>query len=201
MPDRPVIAIFAGNKAVESYLGLIAARAGYDCVYPEQPAPAQSLILAAGHSGAANYSAEEGQDMLYIGNRPAAAGVQVVPAPVKAGQLIEYLQKKINGKQSLGENIEIGGNMVDVREALWLRPGEPPVRLTEKEVAVLVYLKSVAPNAVSRQALLDKIWSYADGVETHTIETHIYRLRQKIETDPSAPKIIVTTDDGYLLAE
>ncbi len=75
------------------------------------------------------------------------------------------------------------------------------VRLTEKEVLLLKILIEAGGESVSRETLLDKVWGYADGVETHTLETHIYRLRQKIEKDPAAPEIIKTDESaGYYLA-
>ncbi len=74
------------------------------------------------------------------------------------------------------------------------------VRLTEKETAILKYLYRSGDKVVSRDVLLDEVWGYNAGVATHTLETHIYRLRQKIETDPSDAKLLVTETGGYRLA-
>ena len=74
------------------------------------------------------------------------------------------------------------------------------VRLTEKETALLKYLYRAGSRVVSRDVLCDKVWGYNSGVNTHTIETHIYRLRQKIESDPSVPQILLTENGGYRLA-
>ena len=76
---------------------------------------------------------------------------------------------------------------------------EQKTRLTEKETAILKYLKRADGRAVSREQLLDEVWGYNAGVNTHTLETHIYRLRQKIEDDPSDPRILVTEGGGYRL--
>ena len=73
------------------------------------------------------------------------------------------------------------------------------VRLTEKETAILKYLYRIGNKAVSRDQLLNEVWGYNAGVTTHTLETHIYRLRQKIEEDPSSAKILLTKPGGYLL--
>ncbi len=74
------------------------------------------------------------------------------------------------------------------------------IRLTEKETAILKYLYRTGDKVVSRETLLHEVWGYNAGVTTHTLETHIYRLRQKIEKDPSNAEILVTETGGYKLA-
>lgn len=73
------------------------------------------------------------------------------------------------------------------------------VRLTEKETAILKYLYRTGGRMVKRETLLNEVWGYNAGVTTHTLETHVYRLRQKIETDPSNAQILVTDPGGYRL--
>jgi DNA-binding response OmpR family regulator len=73
------------------------------------------------------------------------------------------------------------------------------VRLTEKETAILRYLYRASQKAVSRDVLLQEVWGYNSGVTTHTLETHIYRLRQKVEQDAANPTILVTDAGGYKL--
>jgi len=72
------------------------------------------------------------------------------------------------------------------------------VRLTEKET-ILRYLYLVGEKVVGRDVLLGEVWGYNAGVTTHTLETHIYRLRQKIEADPSNARILITEPGGYRL--
>ncbi len=74
------------------------------------------------------------------------------------------------------------------------------VRLTEKETAILKYLYRAGDKVVGRNVLLDEVWGYNAAVATHTLETHIYRLRQKIEEDPSSARILITETGGYRLA-
>jgi DNA-binding response OmpR family regulator len=71
------------------------------------------------------------------------------------------------------------------------------VRLTDKECAILKYLYRAGGKMVPRPILLQEVWGYSSGVTTHTLETHIYRLRQKIEADPSQPRLLLTTNGGY----
>lgn len=73
------------------------------------------------------------------------------------------------------------------------------VRLTEKETAILRYLYRAAQKPVSRETLLQEVWGYNSGVTTHTLETHVYRLRQKVEKDAANPSILVTDAGGYKL--
>ncbi len=73
------------------------------------------------------------------------------------------------------------------------------VRLTEKETNILKYLYRASSKVVARDVLLHEVWGYNAGVTTHTLETHIYRLRQKIEPDPSNARILVTEPGGYRL--
>ncbi|HEX2255859.1 MAG TPA: helix-turn-helix domain-containing protein, partial [Afifellaceae bacterium] len=73
------------------------------------------------------------------------------------------------------------------------------IRLTEKETAILKYLYRAGERTVTRDVLLSEVWGYNSGVTTHTLETHIYRLRQKIERDPSHAEILVTDSGGYKL--
>ncbi len=80
-----------------------------------------------------------------------------------------------------------------------LNPKGNKVRLTEKETAILRYLYRAGQRPVSRETLLQEVWGYNSGVTTHTLETHIYRLRQKIEKDAAAPSILVTEAGGYKL--
>jgi DNA-binding response OmpR family regulator len=73
------------------------------------------------------------------------------------------------------------------------------VRLTEKETAILKYLYRAGDRVIGRDTLLGEVWGYNAGVTTHTLETHVYRLRQKIERDPGHAEILITEPGGYRL--
>ena len=73
------------------------------------------------------------------------------------------------------------------------------IRLTEKETEILKFLYRSGGKVVGRDVLLDRVWGNNAGVATHTLETHIYRLRQKIERDPSSAQLLITEAGGYRL--
>lgn len=73
------------------------------------------------------------------------------------------------------------------------------VHLTDKEVRILKHLYRAAPRPMTRQNLLHEVWGFNSAVETHTLETHIYRLRQKMENDPAQPCMLLTEGRGYRL--
>lgn len=74
------------------------------------------------------------------------------------------------------------------------------IRLTEKETAILKFLKRAEGATISREKLLNEVWGYNANITTHTLETHVYRLRQKIESDQTKAKIILTESGGYSMA-
>ena len=77
---------------------------------------------------------------------------------------------------------------------------ERKIRLTEKETNILMFLYRSGGRTVEREVLLREVWGYNAGVTTHTLETHIYRLRQKIEPDPANASILITEAGGYRLS-
>jgi DNA-binding response OmpR family regulator len=77
--------------------------------------------------------------------------------------------------------------------------GRKKIRLTEKETAILKYLYRIGNKSVARETLLGEVWGYNAAVTTHTLETHIYRLRQKIEEDPADVRLLMTEPGGYRL--
>jgi len=124
------------------------------------------------------------------------------PLPVRLGRVIDQIlmfREKARGRRKA--KMDLGLGILDIVQGTFkslLAEGEPVV-LTEKEVEVLRYLHMNADRKVPRDELLNAVWGYAKTTETHTLETHIYRLRRKIEPDPASPVILRKDEDGYYL--
>ena len=73
------------------------------------------------------------------------------------------------------------------------------IRLTDKETGILKFLYRAEGKPISRQVLLNEVWGYNAAVTTHTLETHVYRLRQKIEPDTAVSRLLLTESGGYKL--
>mgnify|MGYP003630173759 FL=1 len=120
------------------------------------------------------------------------------PAPVRLGKIIDQIKLLCIKAHKQGTSIiTFGEAQLNTHLGTFQSEGQPEIILTEKEVEILVYLQTNKDRIVSREELLDAVWNYAKDVETHTLETHIYRLRQKIEADPANPVILKTKESGY----
>ncbi len=117
--------------------------------------------------------------------------------PVKLGEILDQL--KINNNKN-SDLIYFKNGKLDTHQGIFTSEVKGQIDLTEKEVAILSLLHIHNRKIVTRAELLKTVWNYADCVETHTLETHIYRLRQKIEENPANPQILITRGDGYSLA-
>lgn len=127
--------------------------------------------------------------------------VKYYAKPIQLNKFINTLQAAIN----LAANSEAGKlsfNKYELRplskEILNRRNGDV-TKLTEKEVAIIQYLYKVRGRVVTKPELLQEVWGYNPDATTHTIETHIYRLRQKVEHEDTEAQLIMTEDGGYVL--
>jgi DNA-binding response OmpR family regulator len=128
--------------------------------------------------------------------------VHLMEYPVRMGVLLDRVKNIISSARTVSDGeYRFSYYLLKPHENRLLildgRGGD--IRLTEKERDILYALVNAPGHTLSRQALMDRVWAYADGVETHTLETHIYRLRQKIEKDSGAPEILLTCPEGYVL--
>ena len=124
-----------------------------------------------------------------------------VTKPFKLAVLLARLRAQLRQHEQSEDAVFTIGPYTFRPSAKMLTHGEDKkkVRLTEKETAILKFLYRSGNSVVGRDTLLGEVWGYNAGVTTHTLETHVYRLRQKIETDPSNAEILVTEPGGYRL--
>lgn len=129
----------------------------------------------------------------------------LISGPVRLGALLQRIRNHRRRADKHGRLLPLGRFIFDpdqmmLRVAHSNEESDDDVVLTEKETAILVCLSETPGSVIARRDLLARVWGYVEGVETHTLETHIYRLRQKLETDPAKPEILLTEESGYRLS-
>jgi DNA-binding response OmpR family regulator len=124
-----------------------------------------------------------------------------VTKPYKFAVLLARIRAQLrSAEQSEAAVYRLGAYEFRPSAKMLLDPQARKIRLTEKETNILKYLYRAGEKPVSREELLAEVWGYNAGVTTHTLETHVYRLRQKIENDPANAKLLLTEAGGYRLA-
>ncbi|WP_368345335.1 response regulator transcription factor [Pelagovum sp. HNIBRBA483] len=124
-----------------------------------------------------------------------------VAKPFKFPVLLARIRAQLRThEQSEDAVFQLGPYTFKPAHKVLLTEDDRKIRLTEKETNILKFLYRSSEGVVARDVLLHEVWGYNAGVTTHTLETHIYRLRQKIEPDPSNAQILLTESGGYKLA-
>ncbi len=124
-----------------------------------------------------------------------------ITKPFKLPVLLARLRAQLRQhEQSENAVFQLGPYLFKPAQKMLIDEKERKIRLTEKETNILKYLYRAPDGVVPRDVLLHEVWGYNAGVTTHTLETHIYRLRQKIELDPSNVALLLTEAGGYRLA-
>lgn len=121
--------------------------------------------------------------------------------PVRLGAVFDQilgLLVRENDRWRQAEEIDLGLYRLFPRD-MRLQNDEKEIVLTEKERDMIMCIYQCEGYMIEKNNLLSSVWGYGDNIETHTLETHIYRLRQKVEIDPSKPVWLVTTENGYKL--
>src|SRR5271169_947072 len=124
-----------------------------------------------------------------------------VTKPFKFNVLLAHIRAQLRShEQSEDAVFHIGPYEFRPAAKMLLDARGKKIRLTDKETNILKYLYRASGKVISREELLTEVWGYNAGVTTHTLETHVYRLRQKIEPEPTGPKLLITEAGGYRLA-
>ena len=124
-----------------------------------------------------------------------------IAKPFRLSELLARLRAQLRVFDNSEDAVfTIGGYLFRPSARLLLDPGKNrKVRLTDKECRILKYLLRANAAPVDRNTLLADVWGFSSGVTTHTLETHIYRLRQKMEADPANPQLLLTDRGAYRL--
>ncbi|MAN16758.1 MAG: DNA-binding response regulator [Martelella sp.] len=123
-----------------------------------------------------------------------------VTKPFRFAVLLARIRAQLRQhEQSEDATFNVGPYVFKPGQKLFHTADGQKIRLTEKEASIIRYLYRAGQKVVTRDMLLEEVWGYNSGVTTHTLETHVYRLRQKIEEDPSNARILVTENGGYKL--
>jgi DNA-binding response OmpR family regulator len=137
--------------------------------------------------------------LLTGGDETFLRGDAVLAKPFRFAALVEKLDS-LAARSAAASDVPVAiGPYMFHPAAKSLESASRRIRLTEKETAILKFLHASAAT-VPRETLLHEVWGYGPAVATHTLETHIYRLRRKIEPDPAQARILLTEDGGYRLS-
>ena len=125
----------------------------------------------------------------------------IIYKPMNLSDFLDDIKASINVYEKSSEGkLEFNNYILNPshKEILNLRNNEI-TKLTEKEVAIIKYLYKNRDKTIGKNDLIQEVWGYSADVYTHTVETHIYRLRQKVEHDDVSAQLIITSDGGYSL--
>jgi hypothetical protein len=130
--------------------------------------------------------------------------IELPKGSLRIGEILDKIKYALSGRETHIENdadqFDLGAFILFPAENLLTqKPGGKSIRLTDKERLLLRILYQTGENGLPRKDLLKGVWGYASDAETHTLETHIYRLRQKLE--PVGGQDLIRTENGYYILD
>tara|TARA_A100000164_G_C21804107_1_gene722152 strand:+ start:146 stop:835 length:690 start_codon:yes stop_codon:yes gene_type:complete len=135
-------------------------------------------------------------------NKKFDQSIEFLLKPIRIESLIQRIKNILKKKKNTDNSpITFQNCILDPAVNLVTNAEGSIFKLTDKETKILEYLYKEQGKLISKEIMLRKVWRYKDEVSTHTLETHIYRLRKKIEANPKTPKIILTHIGGYKLVQ
>ena len=169
-------------------------------VYQPKGIPAPVLIICDSQKKTDEFLANPVQSsIILLGTHHEEADVEL-SLPCSLNNLCEQVQKLLRKRENAPDFENKTFLFEGAKRSLTLKAMQREIRLTEKETDLIIYLIKSLPNGVSKVDLLTGVWNYRADSETHTVETHIYALRQKIG-EKYADHFITNTPDGYLLVQ
>jgi DNA-binding response OmpR family regulator len=199
--DNVLRASLAEQLQHEGY-EVVAARSGDDAAHAARSGPfAFAIIGLENGDGVATDLRSVGLacPVLLLGDTQGATTQESLAKPFRFSALLARLHALSTHHAGSGDAAVRIGPYTFHPSAKLLQAGHRKVRLTEKETNILKFLHANA-GTVPRDILLHEVWGYGPAVATHTLETHIYRLRKKIEQDPARAQILLTEGGGYRLS-
>lgn len=136
----------------------------------------------------------------FTGKHTKTPQTHVFTTPFRLGAVLDCLQN-LQTAHEAKLNFTVNGQQHTLDHGRLHQNQKLITTLTGTEQILLKTLITAAGTAINRDELLQTVWGYRPDLDTHTVETHIYRLRQKIESDPSQPQYIITTENGYILPQ
>lgn len=186
----PHITIFESDEKMRALILRALTEEGLDDLCSFHPGTIENATALLSHDGNE-----------IVPEKPEITQSDIFSKPFRIGTLIDRIHTHLARHNTQNDaSVPIGVFDLDtIQNLLTRRADGTALRLTEKETAILQLLHKNKSKTVSRKNMLDEIWGYAHNVETHTLETHIYRLRQKIEKDAATPELLLTDEGGYRL--
>lgn len=157
-------------------------------------APLVALVCPSGTLESAN-----GLPCVVLGDGGQSGASRNVPIPARVGDVFDALEALAQESTNLSGPRTHAGWVLDFGRLTLRAPDGVAINLTDTEARLLAMLFDAGGAELDKDTLLQRVWGYRPGLDTHTLETHIYRLRQKIETNPTNPSFLMTTDAGYRL--
>ena len=117
--------------------------------------------------------------------------------PIEIDKLLELINVQlIKQKYNYQSKINIKNYIINLNSRTIIKNSKS-LKLTEKEINIILFLNNKKPQKIN--ILQNEVWGYSSGLETHTVETHVYRLRKKIKNMFDDDNFILSHDDGYLI--
>lgn len=199
MPARIPVKVLANDPIEYRAINDVLIQGGGDplCAVGEGEAPYAAIICPSGDLAQAG---EMPCVVIEDRSRPVTEAIHSISVPCTLYDVFNTLILAVQAElQAKGPRVYSGWEL-DTAQLLLQSPVGESIALTDTEARLLLVLFDASGAELDRDTLLQRVWGYKPGLDTHTLETHIYRLRQKMESNPTNPSFLMTTERGYRLS-